>query len=272
MNETDLRAMWDAMTPDERDALSARVSGAVDGLRGQVLAIVDRANADYAAGRFDPREVAWINAEDHIGDAPKMVPPPAEAVERLADQFDDKAGGWPGFAEDAADMLRALAAERDALRAEVTKLEGERIDLISDMERAQAALSELATAREQAEAALTEARAATGALIEKAESGVRRLDTGWYDGVSGDFHRHSPEQMRMYAVQAIRALTPADATAAQAARDKATREGCAALVGRWRDMIREMELFEHFLDRLPDIIRNEYLHEEKPEWRGGFRT
>ncbi|RHZ92837.1 hypothetical protein D1114_16680 [Cereibacter sphaeroides] len=153
---------------------------------------------------------------------------------------------------------RQVIAERDRLREELNAAVRERDGLrhcgrqvIAERDRLREELKEARAARQAADhdlvdryrntktgrwtfpddvaaivVALDEARAETGALIERAGSAVRRLDTGWYDGVSGDFHRHSPDQMRMYAVQAIRALTPADATAALAeVRRAAKAEG-----------------------------------------------
>ncbi|QCP84366.1 hypothetical protein EYE35_01345 [Cereibacter sphaeroides] len=83
------------------EAIRTPIEKEPDGLRGQVLAIVARVNADYAAGRIDPREVAWINSEDHIGDAPKMVPQPAAAdgwaaslAAGVAEQMAQQDGAW----------------------------------------------------------------------------------------------------------------------------------------------------------------------------------
>jgi hypothetical protein len=54
----------------------------------------------------------------------RMTDISTEAVERLANRY-DRAATWGGdWRHEAADTLRALAAERDALRAEVKRLRG----------------------------------------------------------------------------------------------------------------------------------------------------
>jgi hypothetical protein len=44
------------------------------------------------------------------------------------------------------------------------------------------------------------------AALEAAADAVRRLEDGWYDGISGDYHSYSASVMRMHCVKAIRAL------------------------------------------------------------------
>lgn len=215
---------------------------------------------------------------DGIGLAPReKVDALAAEMLRIASDLgepEDPFAAWESVA--------AITEERDALAAERDRLREQRDEArkIADHDKAlwlkaEAALAEAWAARQAADHALVDryrnpktgcfvfpddvaaiitaldkARAETGAVIEEI---ARRADKA-ADGYSEHGNHHAALALHLDAA-GVRSLTPADATAALADRDKATRVACAALVERWRDMIREAELFERFLDRLPDIIR-----------------
>lgn len=57
-------------------------------------------------------------------------------------------------------------------------------------------------------AALQEAKAeAVKRAFRMTASAINGLETGWHDGISGDYHKLSPEGMRLSASDAIRALS-----------------------------------------------------------------
>ncbi|WYK05432.1 hypothetical protein DWF04_005870 [Cereibacter sphaeroides f. sp. denitrificans] len=139
---------------------------------------------------------------------------------------------------------RQVIAERDALRAEVTKLEGERIDLIAERDEwrglvasanheRDAALSDAKEAEqipslvaiiERAHEATATARAETGALIERAAADFEQ-DSNLSRSIccNGDMCGCRGASNGEYAAHQLRALTPADATAALAEVRRAER-------------------------------------------------
>ena len=150
----------------------------------------------------------------------------AAAVERVAAWgdvyvFEDAKG-----ATNIGAFIRALAAEREALRNEVTKLEGERDEANSTLrycelqwqETDRVTQSKMLEERARAKAALATARAETGALIERAAALCEAMASQAADAVFCGI----PEQARIRegmeaayskAATLIRALSP-DATAA----------------------------------------------------------
>lgn len=74
--------------------------------------------------------------------------------------------------------------------------------------------------------------AEVAAAYERAADSVRRLEDGWYDGVSAEYHQHSSAQMKLYAIREIRALaTPEQTAALDAVRAEAWEQGMREAAG-----------------------------------------
>jgi uncharacterized coiled-coil DUF342 family protein len=124
---------------------------------------------------------------------------------------------WDGLWDEAADMLEALAAERDALAADVTTYQGIVRDMTARNEALAARVAELEAERDDAEEWPTNADllraeaklAASEALVERLRV---RLDRGmkWCDMMDGPVSKSQFVNGQATAAQQIRAALEGD--------------------------------------------------------------
>jgi len=143
-----------------------------------------------------------------------------------------------------------LAAEEhtraNGLEYALTQSRAAQASLIEARDEMEKCWKEEKSRADNSEAALTQSQAEVAAAYERAADSVRRLEDGWHDGVSAEYHQHSSAQMKLYAIREIRALATPDQTSAldtirAEAREQGMREAAAIALQRKGDGVATLD-------------------------------
>lgn len=218
---------------DLLESLSARLAE-LEAERDDALAFLDNAISDapeplktlgaWLANLLD--EDLWPTAERHLNAAVKSL---ADTLRYCEVQWQDadrvaqeKMLQERARAEAAESALARLREEHDQaatvyIRRNTTGL-ADRLEIVPEGHGGEPYVPQ------------EEALAMVGAVIRDAGLAMANVETGFHDGMSGDWHSYDPPTMISHACAAIRALRP-DATAALERYRKAVLEEAATLVG-----------------------------------------